>query len=104
MVTITWQDGDQTPDTFTIADDVLASLEKFRLTPHFEVGPDRIHSTVQQMLLTPALELIVKPALRAFPTAALAGLHSQAEEIKKQLSAAHAAAVAQVPAVAPPAS
>jgi hypothetical protein len=101
MVTITWQDGDNTPEQYTISDDVLVSLEKFRLSSHFQIvkgdAADSIHASVKAMLYTSLMEVIVKPALLASPTPAIAYLHSQVEDSKKQLADAHAAAIAPAP-------
>ena len=103
MVTITWQDGDNSPERFTISDDVMASLERFRLSSCFQIvkgdKADSIHDSVKLMLYTSLMEVIVKPALLASPTPAIAYLHSQVEDSKKQLAAAHATAIAQAPAV-----
>ena len=93
MVTITWQEGDKAPETFTISDAVLDSLEQFLKSSQMNKGAGPIHSTVKDMLFTSMTEIIIKPALHVFPTPEIADLKTRAEAAQKALADAHAAIV-----------
>ena len=96
MVTVTWKDGEKPAEVITISDEVLASLEQFRLSSHFIVGgvAGHMHDSVKRMLLTSVVEIIVKPALEMFPPPGIAALKVQAKAAQKAIADAHAGILA----------
>jgi hypothetical protein len=101
MVTVTWRDGDNPPEAFTIPDAVLAALEKFRLSDRLALPTNGMYvrqlqpryATVEEMLVAAVHQLVVKQALEYAPTPEIVQLRAKVEAAQKELADAHAAAV-----------
>jgi hypothetical protein len=93
--TVTWDDGNGTPATFTVPDDVFGSLDNFRQTlQSFDPASHRMvvnYATVKDMIVGIVVQSIVIPALRLFPTANLQVAQANLEAAQQALTQAQAA-------------
>lgn len=94
-ITVTWDDHESAPTSFTVPEDVLASLERFRLALREIRGNDWavVYPTVKDMIVGVFVKSLVMPAIQQFPPASIAAAQAN-------LAAAQAAlVVAQVAAI-----
>jgi hypothetical protein len=84
-VTVTWNDGVATPTTFTLSNDVLTSLDLFRL----DTLP--LYASVQDLITAVINQYAVTPALSRFPTSAMLTAKAAEEAARLALAAAGAA-------------
>jgi hypothetical protein len=92
---VTWNDGTNPAAQFTVPDDVMASLDQFRLTVQsFQNGAFQpTYATVQQMIVGFFVTNLVMPALALFPTATLKTAQDNLTSAQAALAQAQAAAV-----------
>jgi len=108
MITLTWQDGDNPVEPYVISDEVLASLEKYRLslTVPQQTGDGSWaslpkYATIKDLVVGTLTDALVRPALNMFPPTTLAAALEQARAAQAALEEAKASAVQSV--LVPPA-
>jgi hypothetical protein len=96
-IKITWDDGVAKPTVFNMPDEVVNSVEQYRLTLT-QLNPDTmrmdpIYPTVQALIVGVFMQQVVMQALSRFPTAAVATAKAARDKADEDLMAAQAAAV-----------
>ena len=108
-VTVTWQQDSSAPSTFTLAADLLASLDSYRQTLRaiqpVTAGNGTVsnqflplYPDVLSMIVGIFTELVVNPALAKFPTPAMQTALSNLATAQAAVAAAGAAALTTIPA------
>lgn len=94
-ITITWNDGVNPADSFTITDDMAASLEQFRQSITTFQGGAMVptYASVRELFVGVYMQSMVNPALRAFPTPAVLLAQQTVKTAQVKLAAAQLAAV-----------
>ena len=92
-ITVTWDDGVDAPTTFTMPDDVIASIESFRQTITGSGSLTPTYPTVQALIVGMMVQNVVLPALRNFPTASIQAAQANLASAQAAFIAAQAAAI-----------
>lgn len=92
-ITVTWNDGVDPQTSFTMPDDVVASLDSFRQTiMSFSNGEMSVtYPTVQAMIVGVFVQTVVLPALNRFPTASIQTAQANVASAQTALAAAQVA-------------
>ncbi len=103
MITITWSDSatpEATPDRFVVSDEVLASLEKYRMSltaPQQTMDGSYAtlpkYADVKSMVVGIFIDVLARPAMSMFPPATLASAIEQAKAAQAAAEAAKAEAL-----------
>lgn len=96
---IQWSENAQ-PESFTVSDEVLASLESYRLTltePRQTADGSWAsvpkYATIKDLIVGVFIVAMVNPAVSMFPPAAIAAANEQVKAAQAALEAAKASAV-----------